>query len=533
MADALQGSGGTPVNETKQKLSALRESGAAYEGMKDYITGDNAPVLSYEYNPYVPQPIVVDPSSIAAGGSNPVVAVPVSAVGEGDPSNGGTNVSGNAMSGLTGGYTSFGDMFDGGGPGATANGLGPFGGAGPTPTDPNAYNYGGEVDGYRNGGRIPEEEEQYATMAPLAKTMVVEAPPPQRLREGDAQVNNESPWYSDVAMQLGSAAAGTAMTKGLATAVGVAFPPAAPLMTALGMLPFNKGGKVCPCGTPGCPGCGKGYNEGGSPWQDFKKRWDFEKAGAKERWAQEKEGFNKYFIDSAKERWAQEKAGAKKRWAQEKKGWNEYFYPTHIVPRLESVGRGVMLQKGYNEGGSPSLSDDYFQGVMRPTYDARFINASNSTDVYPPSYHRGLQYNKDKDDITMKYHRGTHMFKDDTYAGGASGPLAMAERNAQYAKYVDDINALKEQGGDAQKNRTYGQTYRADSSFAKKPSVDSSFGQMVTGYKEQVPEKNWYQSKKSYKEEIARNESDAKIKREDGRALIDIAMKMKGPLQGE
>ena len=444
MADVLQGSGGTPVNETKQRLSALRESGAAYEGMKDYITGDNAPVLSYEYNPYVPQPIVVDPSSIAAGGSNPVVAVPVSAVGEGDPSNGGTNVSGNAMPGLTGGYTSFGDMFDGAGPGMSSSDA-----------EANAdaashMNYGGEVDGYRNGGRIPEEEEQYATMAPLAKTMVVEAPPPQRLREGDAQVNNESPWYSDVAMQLGSAVAGKAIGKGVGMAVSAAFPPAAPLMTFLG-LGLNKGGKVCPCGTPGCPGCGKGYNHGGPI-------------------------------------------------------------------------------KNQN---MPALYDDYFQGVMRPTYDARFINASNSTDVYPPSYHRGLQYTKDKDDITMKYHGGTHMFKDDTYAGGASGPLAMAERNAQYAKYVDDINALKEQGGDAQKNRTYGQTYRADSSFAKKPSVDSSFGQMVTGYKEQVPEKNWYQSKKSYKEEIARNESDAKIKREDGRALIDIAMKMKGPLQGE
>lgn len=447
----MQGAGGTPVNETKQKLAAMRESGAAYEGMKDYITGDNAPVLSYEYNPYVPQPIVVDPSSIAAGGSNPVVAVPVSAVGEGDPSNGGTNVSGNAMPGLTGGYTSFADMFDGGGPGASANDLGPFGGAGPTVTDPNAYNYGGEVEGYRNGGQIPEEEyASHMTMAPIAKTKIKEAPLAPALREQEARYDKESPWYSDMAMQLGSAAAGTALSKGVATAVGAAFPPAAPFMAALGMLPFNKGGKVCPCGTPGCPGCGKGYNDGGSI-------------------------------------------------------------------------------KNQN---MPALYDDYFQGVHRPGRDARFMNDRLPDGSYIPEvYNRGLQYNQDRDDITMKYHGGTHMFKDDTYAGGASGPLAMAERNAQYAKYVDDIKALREQGIDAQNNKTFGQTYRADSSFAKGPSVDSTYGQMVTGYKEQVPEKGFFQSAKSYKEEIARNESDAKIRREDFKALADIKKKLKGPLQ--
>lgn len=38
-------------------------------------------------------------------------------------------------------------------------------------------------------------------------------------------------------------------------------------------------------------------------------------------------------------------------------------------------------------------------------------------------------------------------------------------------------------------------------------------------------------SRVSYKEEIARKESDAKIKREDMKAVADVAVKMKGPLQ--
>jgi len=264
MADSMQGAGGTPVNETKQKLAAMRESGAASEAIKDYASGNNMPELSYEYNPYMPDPIVAvpiagQPGSGGSGGSassyNPDM----------EPPDNVPTVSGNALPGLTGGYVSIADMFDGGGPGASANDLGPFGGAGPTVTDPNAYyNYGGEVEGYRNGGQIPEEEyASYITMAPIAKTQIKEAPLAPALKEQEARYDKESPWYSDMAMQLGSAAAGTALSKGVATAVGAAFPPAAPFMAALGMLPFNKGGKVCPCGTPGCPGCGKGYNHGG------------------------------------------------------------------------------------------------------------------------------------------------------------------------------------------------------------------------------------------------------------------------------
>ena len=38
-------------------------------------------------------------------------------------------------------------------------------------------------------------------------------------------------------------------------------------------------------------------------------------------------------------------------------------------------------------------------------------------------------------------------------------------------------------------------------------------------------------SRVSYKEDIARKESAAKIKREDMKAVADVAVKMKGPLQ--
>jgi len=253
MADSMQGAGGTPVNETKQKLAAMRESGAASEAIKDYASGNNMPELSYEYNPYVPDPIVVvpiagQPGSGGSGGSassyNPDM----------EPPDNVPTVSGNVLdyfrpdmdlAGSVGGYAI--DVQDGS-----------------TFADPNAYNYGGEVEGYRNGGQIPEEEyASYMTMAPIAKTKIKEAPLAPALKEQEARYDKESPWYSDMAMQLGSAAAGTALSKGVATAVGAAFPPAAPFMAALGMLPFNKGGKVCPCGTPGCPGCGKGYNHGG------------------------------------------------------------------------------------------------------------------------------------------------------------------------------------------------------------------------------------------------------------------------------
>ena len=321
---------------------------------------------------------------------------------------------------MAGGYS------DGGPSAGQASGAEEYGGASyGGHGEISGLNYGGPVSGSYSHGGTPHGDD-WKKPKPLAKPRKDESSSNAQRVQLDTQDERKRGALTQMLMSVGTAAAvGKVANSGM---VGVG---------------YNKGGTMCPCGTPGCPGCGKGYNS----------------------------------------------------------------------------------------GGTPDLSDNYYRGVSRPTYDARFINPSNSTDVYPPSYYRGLQYNRDKDAITNKYHRGTHMFKDDTYAGGASGPLAMSDRNAQYAKYVDDINALKEQGTAAQNNRTFGQTYRADSPFAKGPSADSSFGQMVTGYKEQVPNKNWWQTKKSYKEEIARNESDAKIRREDAKALATIKSKIKGPLQ--
>lgn len=522
MADILKGAGGTAVsNDTSEKLSKMRESGAAMAAMEQYMSGnnENTPVLSYTYKPYVPGPL--EPSTDTTT-TNPVApdqpAVILKDSGDAAYNEKGEWIgSGSGMGGP--GYTGITDMIDGGGPGKIGNtfkgglysgalnvlGVTPYGfnqpmyDSGPSFSDyeksgaldvfkdkdgsisipnvapvggasigvggtggastnsngvdfggqpsadnaadaasgnyadnPDFMNYGGEVKGYNHGG-LPQDPYAIYRTIPVAKTVVVEAPLTQPLREGYAQDQSETPWYSQMGKDVGT----DIFSKVLMSLVS-------------GPLGLNKGGKVCPCGTPGCPGCGKGYNHGGPI-------------------------------------------------------------------------------KNQN---MPALYDDYFQGVHRPGRDARFMNDRLPDGSYIPEvYNRGLQYNQDRDDITMKYHGGTHMFKDDTYAGGASGPLAMAERNAQYAKYVDDIKALREQGIDAQNNKTFGQTYRADSSFAKGPSVDSTYGQMVTGYKEQVPKKGFFQSAKSYKEEIARNESDAKIRREDFKALADIKKKLKGPLQ--
>ncbi len=60
MADILKGAGGTAVsNDTSEKLSKMRESGAAMAAMEQYMSGnnENTPVLSYTYKPYVPGPL--------------------------------------------------------------------------------------------------------------------------------------------------------------------------------------------------------------------------------------------------------------------------------------------------------------------------------------------------------------------------------------------------------------------------------------------------------------------------------------------
>ena len=104
----------------------------------------------------------------------------------------------------------------------------------------------------------------------------------------------------------------------------------------------------------------------------------------KDRVAQEKDDFKTYYIDSFKDRVAKEKdeferyyidsfkedfvPGLKDRIEVEKEGWKNYFYPTHIAPKLEMLGKGMMLQgaaiPGYNNGGMPMEDDDIMNFIM-------------------------------------------------------------------------------------------------------------------------------------------------------------------------
>ena len=97
----------------------------------------------------------------------------------------------------------------------------------------------GDFSIFNHGGSVAEQEDPYAPM-PLAEPMQA-TPFGGPLRATPVDSSMETPWYQ----QVGQSAATSVITSALT-----------------GMLPFNKGGKVCPCGTPGCPGCGKGYNDG-------------------------------------------------------------------------------------------------------------------------------------------------------------------------------------------------------------------------------------------------------------------------------
>jgi hypothetical protein len=122
----------------------------------------------------------------------------------------------------------------GGGTGSSSGGNADFSYGGPP------RNNGGPIYGYANGGPIAEQEDPYAPM-PLATPMQA-TPFGGPLRGAPVDSNMETPWYQDV----GQSVATSVITGALTKAIGL-----------------NKGGKVCPCGTPGCPGCGKGYNHGG------------------------------------------------------------------------------------------------------------------------------------------------------------------------------------------------------------------------------------------------------------------------------
>ena len=110
-----------------------------------------------------------------------------------------------------------------------------------------AFNYGGKVNSYGHGGPVAEQEDPYVVM-PVAKPAPM-APLQGALKANQINSQYQKPWYQ----QMGQAAGTSVMSNVLMKGIGMMIPG----------LGFNKGGKVCPCGTPGCPGCGKGYNYGG------------------------------------------------------------------------------------------------------------------------------------------------------------------------------------------------------------------------------------------------------------------------------
>ncbi len=131
------------------------------------------------------------------------------------------------------------------GVGGMSGGAGEFG----------IFNQGGKVNSYGYGGPVAEQEDPYATM-PVAKAAPM-APLQGALAANQVNSQYQKPWYQ----QMGQAAGTSVMSNILMKGIGMAIP-------GLGL---NKGGKVCPCGTPGCPGCGKGYNNGGRPTSIWKR----------------------------------------------------------------------------------------------------------------------------------------------------------------------------------------------------------------------------------------------------------------------
>lgn len=151
-----------------------------------------------------------------------------------------------AYGGYTGGPSEgYGDGGPGPGSGTGAEGYGgaSYGGHG----EISGLNYGGKVKKYGYGGPVAEQEDPYATM-PVA-TAAPMAPLQGALAANQVNSQYQKPWYQQMGQAAGTSVMSNILMKG-----------ASMLIPGLGL---NKGGKVCPCGTPGCPGCGKGYNHGG------------------------------------------------------------------------------------------------------------------------------------------------------------------------------------------------------------------------------------------------------------------------------
>ena len=335
MAQILQGAGGTPVLD-EDMLEKMRASGKAYavEGedpriiqagsvgnatipMAQYITGTGPEIdLGYTYEPYIPEDKIADIMAEQEGGGSsddsddysdlvtpsgtpmpghPDYAAWRQAGGEGPPDS-------QASDGLSSSYTSFTDMFDGGGPGKAGvnfegglysgalnalgvqpygyeetaatnfeskgmgsvdpggDGVSSFGGGSMDANDAGVSmggfkNNGGEIKKYGYGGPVAEQEDPYAAM-PVAKAAPM-APLQGALKANQVNTQREKPWYQEVGMGVAAGAAGNALSAGAKMGLSALGLPAWAALFA------NKGGMVCPCGTPGCPGCGKGYNHGG------------------------------------------------------------------------------------------------------------------------------------------------------------------------------------------------------------------------------------------------------------------------------
>jgi hypothetical protein len=312
MAQILQGAGGTPVLD-EDMLEKMRASGKAYavEGedpriiqagsvgnatipMAQYITGTGPEIdLGYTYEPYIPEDKIADliaeqeqeegdgSSDESDSDGPPELGEPgyeewkmYNAGPDNNPHDNPYSVNDMISHGT---YTTAANLYDNlsGIPGVIGTGFGSIadnmndnidayydgvGEAAPSQDNPDGstsapsgatagdwgyWNSGGKIKKYGYGGPVAEQEDPYAAM-PVAKPAPM-APLQGALAANQVNSQYQKPWYQQMGQDAGTAVMSNILMKG-----------ASMLIPGL-----NKGGKVCSCGTPGCPGCGKGYNHGG------------------------------------------------------------------------------------------------------------------------------------------------------------------------------------------------------------------------------------------------------------------------------
>ena len=159
----------------------------------------------------------------------------------------GSNVEGAAASfsknadgdSMAGGYSKGGPSA-GQASGAESYGGASYGGHG----EISGLNYGGPISGSYSHGGTPHGED-WKKPKPLAKPRKDESSANAQRVQLDTRDERKRGALTQMLMSVGTAAAtGKVANSGM---VGVG---------------YNKGGAMCPCGTPGCSGCGKGYNSG-------------------------------------------------------------------------------------------------------------------------------------------------------------------------------------------------------------------------------------------------------------------------------